>query len=211
MRTTGPRGTAATHRDLARWSRSMRACATSLATRADDVSDPHVGPAPAVTQVRRLLQEVAAEIDRHAAMLRRLDDEIEVLRRRGDQGDARHLAELERRRARSEARLRTVIESGARALIPGGDALDPATILHRLGGSATGDGRTPLGHPTLDRAELRRLLAARLVRGGSPDRAVRPVGGPEVVHLQPRAVRLSLVHRRLARGTRPLTRSGVAS
>ena len=204
------RGDDTTHRELTRWSRMIRACAAALDTRPAEGA-PGAGEAPPqVLVVRRLLFEAAADLDRHAHTLRRLDDEIDLLRRRARPADAPHLHDLERRRARSEARLQAVLDTATRALVPGGDALDPATILRRLSGPTGTTRFSYFGRPAVDRGARLRRLSALLLRGSPPARP-RTTTGQAVVVLPPRSSRLSPVHARLLRSVPPAPLSGVAS
>lgn len=200
-----------THRELAHWSRMVRAAAFALDTRPAATTAGTDEAPPQVVQVRRLLTEAADELDRHAGTVRRLDDEIELLHRRARPADAAHLHDLRRRRFRSQTRLRGALDAATRALVPGGDVLDPTTILRRFRGASPTTEFAYFGRPAVDRGERRRRLAMLLVRGTVPSRRPRAARTPEVVVLPSRTARLSPVHRRLLRSVPPAPLSGVAS
>ncbi|GAB48782.1 hypothetical protein [Mobilicoccus pelagius] len=201
------------HRNLLRGAHSLRLCAASLDVRPAAVARGEEEPAPEAVRVRRLLLDVAGELERHATLVRRLDDEIELLRRRRHHGDARHLDELERRRARSQARLEAALDGGTRALLPGGDALDPATILHRLCGASPAPSEFAyFGRPAVDRADRVRRLAHLLRRGVATGHPTPVDHRPAVVVLPPRASRLAGIRHRLLRSTTPAAHTtGAAS
>lgn len=190
--------TSGTTVDLGRLAHSLTSCAAVLDPRAE--SGEAGEPGPEVVRVRRLLTQVAADLARHAAVARRLDDEIELLTRRRDHADAAHLAELCRRRDRSEARLRAELDNATRALVPGGDLLEPATILKRLTGSHTAvRPRSYFGRPTVDRDARVLRLATLLRRRVAHPRAAGREHRPTVVTIASRTTRLARVRRRLLR------------
>ncbi|MDO5627274.1 MAG: hypothetical protein Q4G43_03025 [Mobilicoccus sp.] len=175
-----------THRDLTRLAEALGECAARLAHDED--------PASRADEVRRVLHATAADLSRHAAAMRRLDDESDLLRRR--RPPQAELRELTARRDREIARVTAGIDASTRALLPGGDHLDPAVILRRLGVATR-----PFSW-AVDRPERVRALAALLRRGSHARRPFAHTrGGAVVITVLPRRHRLARLHRRL-RGAR---------
>lgn len=181
------------HRELARLAAAMTECATTLdaplhATRDD---------APEVERVRRLLRRTSADIAAHSSATRRLDDEIDLLVRRRSP-DPRTLADLQRRRAQSDARLTAAVDAATRALVPGGDRIDPVTILRRLSGAEPAGRRSYFGRAAVDRTDRLRRLGTFLLHGRPTSHLPRDHRPPTVI-VTPRATRLARVRHRLLR------------
>lgn len=142
-------------RDLTRVAEALNQCAHRLERR-DSEDAPHE-----VDRVQRTLRRTAAALSSHALTVRRLDNEIELLERRRGSGD---LSEMRRRRDHAERRLRHAVDDATRALIPGGDRLDPTTILRRLSGPSSPPPRSYFGRPAVDRSDRVRRLTSLLLR-----------------------------------------------
>ena len=123
-------------RDLTRVAEALNQCAHRLERR-DSEDAPHE-----VDRVQRTLRRTAAALSSHALTVRRLDNEIELL----------------------ERRLRHAVDDATRALIPGGDRLDPTTILRRLSGPSSPPPRSYFGRPAVDRSDRVRRLTSLLLR-----------------------------------------------
>lgn len=155
---------------LLRLAASLAACADGLRTPGEET-----GRSFETERVERLLRLTATDLTRHATALRRLDDEIDLLSRRRD--DGRQLAELRRRRDRAEARAHSGLDDATRALLPGGDRLDPGTILRRLSGEPAPRRLSYFGRPPVDRGDRLLRLTALLLRGATPAHTPRSEAG----------------------------------
>lgn len=180
-------------RELARLAAALSDCAARLQDRVED--------SPEVERVQRLLRRTAADLAPYAVTARRLDDELELLLRRHVRSP-HELEELRRRRRRADARLVAEIDGATRALVPGGDRLDPTTILRRLSGDPVVR-RSYFGRPAVDRRQRVRRLTALLLRGAPTGHPRRNDTHATTIVVPSHATRLARVRNRLLRSVHP--------